>query len=300
MQFTDSSNNTIILNNYERTWNKKNTITLLKWVMIGSYYINVLERSINQNRFLIRVNTIQSIILTTATGSIGVSQISSFFTKEIQISLTILFTFMSFFLTLTNAFLKVFLIHENLEKYIQIKQEWTSFITTIFTELQLPIEERTSALTLIRDNKNMYLSLLNKDIEISKLLAKDAKKHIKNPIEAAIKDYNKKQIYDKVIEETLNEYYLIISNTGVSISDISNYTVKTEICDMAKRNYIRKKPDIENDGKTDLGKDENSDSEENEFEPIEIAYMNNSCMSFEPIYNLFENHFFKTSSVENV
>ena len=56
------------------------------------------------------------------------------------------------------------LIHENLEKCIQVKQEWTSFITNISTELQLPKDERQDAVKLIRDNKMVYLSLIQKFI----------------------------------------------------------------------------------------------------------------------------------------
>ena len=126
----DASNN--------KHWTITNTNTLLKWITIGSYYIKVLEQNIVVNRAIIRLNTIQSIILTTATGSIGVSQISSIFSPHVQMSLTLIFTVLSFFLTISTGVIKVMLIHENLEKCIQVKQEWTSFITNISTELQLP------------------------------------------------------------------------------------------------------------------------------------------------------------------
>ena len=222
-------------------WTKQNTMTLLKWVSIGSYYINVLERSIVFNRHLIRINTIQSIIMTTATGSIGISQISSIFPQQLEMILTLLFTFMSFFLTITTGILKVFLVHENLEKYIQVKQEWTSFITSISTELQLPSYERQDALILIRDNKSVYLSLLNKDIELSKLLAKDAKRAIKYSVEMAMKKYNDARDYDEITSQSLSEYYRMISSTGISISDITNYIVKTEITDIVGKEVNERK-----------------------------------------------------------
>ena len=85
----------------DKSWSVTNTNTLLKWITIGSHYIKVLEQNIADNRMIIRCNTIQSIALTTATGSIGVSQISSMFSAQTQLVLTMIFTIMSFFLTLS-------------------------------------------------------------------------------------------------------------------------------------------------------------------------------------------------------
>ena len=229
----------------EKHWTVQNTNTLLKWITIGSYYIKVLERNIAVNRAIIRYNTIQSIILTTATGSIGVSQISSIFPAQTQMVLTLIFTVMSFFLTISTGVIKVLLIHENLEKCIQVKQEWTSFITNISTELQLPRGERQDAVKLIRDNKMVYLSLLNKDIEINYKSEEKAKNDIQDEInisklelqtDAASISIRKKGINDDIIEfeyskkKTLhNDYSRMMNSVGISISDITNHIVKTEL-----------------------------------------------------------------------
>ena len=226
-------------------WTIINTNTLLKWITIGSYYIKVLEENIAVNRAIIRINTIQSIILTTATGSIGVSQISSIFSPQVQMSLTLIFTVLSFFLTISTGVIKVMLIHENLEKCIQVKQEWTSFITNISTELQLPKEERQDAVKLIRDNKMVYLSLLNKDIELNYRSEAHAKKHIGEEIrisqleltsDKANNALKKKGINNDIIEfefskkKALHEdYSRMMNSVGISISDITNHIVKTEL-----------------------------------------------------------------------
>lgn len=226
-------------------WTVQNTNTLLKWITIGSYYIKVLEQNIADNRLIIRVNTIQSIALTTATGSIGVSQISSIFSAQNQMVLTMIFTVMSFFLTLSTGVIKVMLIHENLEKCIQVKQEWTSFITNISTELQLPKDERQDAVKLIRDNKLVYLSLLNKDIEINYTSERHAKEHIEDEIahsktelenDEKMNKTRKSGRNDDIInleflkKTTLhNDYSKIMNSVGVSISDITNNIVKTEL-----------------------------------------------------------------------
>jgi len=233
----DASNN--------KHWTVTNTNTLLKWITIGSYYIKVLEQNIVVNRAIIRINTIQSIMLTTATGSIGVSQMSSIFTEHVQMVLTIIFTVMSFFMTISTGVIKVMLIHENLEKCIQVKQEWTSFITNISTELQLPKDERQDAVKLIRDNKMVYLSLLNKDIELNYKSEEHAKKQIeaeicasKNELDAEkiTNSLKKKGINNDIIEfefskkKTLHDdYSKMMNSVGISISDITNHIVKTEL-----------------------------------------------------------------------
>ena len=229
----------------DKHWTVQNTNTLLKWITIGSYYIKVLERNIAVNRAIIRFNTIQSIILTTATGSIGVSQMSSIFSAHTQLALTTIFTVMSFFMTITTGVIKVLLIHENLEKCIQVKQEWTSFITNISTELQLPKEERQDAVKLIRDNKMVYLSLLNKDVEINKKSENKAKMHIEKDIEKSrleleVEKNNiskrKNGRNDTIIDLDYSrkaalhdDFSKMMNSVGISISDITNYIVKTEL-----------------------------------------------------------------------
>ena len=229
----------------DKHWSVQNTNTLLKWITIGSYYIKVLEQTIAVNRFIIRSNTIISIVLTTATGSIGVSQISSIFSLQIQLMLTLIFTAMSFFLTISTGVIKVLLIHENLEKCIQVKQEWTSFITNISTELQLPKVERQDAVKLIRDNKMMYLSLLNKDIEINTTSEKNAKNHIQREIDNSkseldtdeknniLRKTDRNDIFIKMDAERKtalhNDYSKMMNSVGISISDITNHIVKTEL-----------------------------------------------------------------------
>ena len=229
----------------DKSWTVTNTNTLLKWISIGSHYIKVLEKNIADNRLVLRLNTIQSIALTTATGSIGVSQISSIFSAQTQMVLTLIFTVMSFFLTLSTGVIKVLLIQENLEKYIQVKQEWTSFITNISTELQLPRSERQDAIKLIRDNKMMYLSLLNKDIELNYMSEIIARKRIEEEINISKLDLDE-ECKNNVLKKTgkndflidldftkktalHNDYSKMMNSVGISISDITNHIVKTEL-----------------------------------------------------------------------
>jgi hypothetical protein len=252
-----------------KNWNSDNTMTLLTWITIGSCFIKFLDSRISHNRYFIRVNTIQSIILNTATGSIGVSQISSILTPQVQLILTLIFTLFSFTLTITTGLIKVFQIHENLEKNIQIRQEWASFIISISTELQLPIEERQDALKLIRDNKNIYLSLLNKDIESDKIdtritLSSTVRElnekldKINNDIQvrksklnsfngSTLVNNHKNFSYESQACEALaiKTHIDLLNNIGVSISDITTGIVQSEM----KYIYIRGLYDDDNGNK---------------------------------------------------
>jgi len=214
--------------NKGKNWTTNNTRTLLTWITIGSCFIKFLDSQIKRNRTFIRVNTLQSIIMNTATGSIGVSQISSIFSQQIQLILTLIFTLMAFTLTITTGVIKVCQIHENLEKSIQIRQEWASFITNISTELQLPMEERQDALKLIRDNKNIYLSLLNKDIEINTIDAAETLRSTENKIKQKIKAY--KQYYNSTPELwAAQSHHDLVKSIGISISDITTGIVEKEL-----------------------------------------------------------------------
>lgn len=215
-------------NNKGKNWTTDNTQTLLAWITIGSCFIKFLDSQIKRNRTFIRVNTLQSIIMNTATGSIGVSQISSIFSQQIQLILTLIFTFMAFTLTITTGVIKVCQIHENLEKSIQVRQEWASFITNISTELQLPMEERQDALKLIRDNKNIYLSLLNKDVEINTFDAAESLRSTRNKIKHKINSFPPQ---DSNSPEVLaaRSHHELVKSIGISISDITTGIVEKEL-----------------------------------------------------------------------
>jgi hypothetical protein len=263
-----------------KNWNSDNAMTLLNWITIGSCFIKFLDSRISHNRTFIRINTIQSIVLNTATGSIGVSQISSIFTPQIQLILTLIFTLFSFSLTITTGLVKVFQIHENLERNIQIRQEWASFIISISTELQLPIEERQDALKLIRDNKNIYLSLLNKDIESDKIDTKRTLSSTINELTVKLNNINgdievrKGKLNSSNINSIVNNHKNfsyssqecealaikthidLLNNIGVSISDITTGIVQSEM----KYIYLR---GLYNNNDDDMHQDNISDDGNN-------------------------------------
>jgi hypothetical protein len=144
-------------------WDETNLETLSEWVQIGSLQIETLDLGIKRYRSIIRQNVLLGLILSTASGSISISQLSS---TQQQFILNVFFTVMTFSIAVFTGLIKIYQIQERLEEYIQLKQEWIAFCVNITSEIQLPVSQRRDALKIIKDNKSKYLDLLKMDIDI--------------------------------------------------------------------------------------------------------------------------------------
>jgi hypothetical protein len=160
-----SVNETEIENNI-KSWNENNINTLLSWISISSFNIACLEDATIIYRNYIRYNIILGLVLSTSAGTLSVTQYSSYFHTDMQFIFNMLFTLLTFTISLSTGYIKIYQIQERLEKFITLKQEWIVFITSIATEFQLPINLRKNALHLIQTNKAKYLDLLKSDDEI--------------------------------------------------------------------------------------------------------------------------------------
>lgn len=163
-------------------WYIWNAMTLNQWVETGSNNIELLETAILDRRTWLRRNALLGILLSTLSGTISASQITSP-TYEV----VVLFTVLSFLVAFSAGLIKVYQIQESLEKYIDIKQQWIGFTTLIISELQLPVNLRQDATYLIWKHKGQYMELLKTDIEVPQYLRKKAETHIANHIPSSIK-----------------------------------------------------------------------------------------------------------------
>jgi len=144
-------------------WDETNLETLSEWVQIGSLQIETLDLAIKKYRSIIRQNVLLGFVLSTASGSISITQLSS---TQQQFMLNVFFTIMSFSIAVFTGLIKIYQIQERLEEYIQLKQEWIAFCVNITSEIQLPVSQRRDALRIIKDNKAKYLDLLKMDVDI--------------------------------------------------------------------------------------------------------------------------------------
>jgi len=147
-------------------WTPANIVTLMIWISMAYYQLKILEVAIKYNRDIVRNNVILGFILSTASGTISAATFGGQ-SSDLNLKLSILFTVMSFVVSIYAAFIKIFQIQENLEKFIKSKQEWISFSTYVISELHLPITHRYDAMKIIKKNKEKYLQLLKSDLEIN-------------------------------------------------------------------------------------------------------------------------------------
>jgi hypothetical protein len=159
----DTQANTAIYNHNGENWDETNLETLSEWVQIGSLQIETLDLAIKKYRAIIRKNVLLGLVLSTASGSISITQLSA---TQQQFILNVFFTVMSFSIAVFTGLIKIYQIQERLEEYIQLKQEWIAFCVNITSEIQLPVSQRRDALRIIKDNKGKYLDLLKMDVDI--------------------------------------------------------------------------------------------------------------------------------------
>ena len=180
------SENSLINENVKKShgWSKKNVKTLYQWIIISCFNINSLERTITLYRDIVRKGTIFGLLVSTLSGTISATQINQNQNSNINIkfALNILFSMLSFSITIITGYIKVYRIQEQLEEFIRIKQEWIAFSTTIISEIQLPLTMRQSGFDIIKNNKMKYLELLKMDIDIPENITKEVQIYMKDYI----------------------------------------------------------------------------------------------------------------------
>jgi hypothetical protein len=154
-------------------WEQQNIDTLTNWIWIGAHNIKILNLAISQKRFILRINAMIGILVSTLTGTLSASQVNNVNQNNYYITA---FTILSFLVAGFNGYMKIAQIQESLEEYIKIKQQWVFFTTLIFSEFQLPIHLRQDALFLIWKYKSQYLDLIKIDLDISPYIRTTAEK----------------------------------------------------------------------------------------------------------------------------
>lgn len=157
---------------YGTNWTRANVSTLFDWINIAAFNIRCLELCIDRYRKVLRYQMILSMVLSTSSGTLSVSQFGLSESQTVDFWIRIIFTVFSFMIALGSGALKVYQIQERLEAAIRLKNEWTVFSTNIASELQLPIELRHDALYTIDKYKNKYLDLLKTEMDVTDSIKK--------------------------------------------------------------------------------------------------------------------------------
>jgi hypothetical protein len=186
-------------------WSGANLETISQWVQISAFQIEALELAIIYYRMIIRQNVLLGVVFSTASGSLSLSQMNS---TEQKFVYNIIFTIMSFSIAVFTGLIKIYQIQEQLEEFIQLKQEWIGFSLTITTEVQLPVTQRKRALDLITKNKNKYLDLLKRDADIPFRIKTKAYKHLYEDKEMYLNNIKRYKRLKEISSCTDETYFL--------------------------------------------------------------------------------------------
>ncbi len=152
-------------------WEDPNNMKILtEWIHYAAVYLDILSEATEGYKKTLRLNTIINLIVSTLASTLSVS---TFNTNEMDsprtaLALKIVFTVLTFTLTIAAGYIKVYQIQEKLENSLRLKQEWALFGSKISSEMQLPLILRKNAIFLISTMKGTYLDLVKSDMGIKK------------------------------------------------------------------------------------------------------------------------------------
>ena len=219
-----------LLNELERNlgtdWNVSNILTLVEWLNIASLYILLLDKQISYYRKILNQITIYGLVISTITSTVSLSQLSMSEAEypNLTMALKVAFSITSIFTTITTGALKVMKIQENLETALEYYKKWNNFASEISGQLQIPIEIRKNALSIIIRLKSNFKELFTTRLPLTESVVSNASKLM-----------NKKNIIEKTYKK------------GLTIYDIENDSNKCEcfkgwfcFCCFSKNKYKQK------------------------------------------------------------
>ena len=207
-------------------WTPVNLKTIINWVNFAAFMIEGLEESINIFRSKIRFNTILGLVLSTASGTISVAQYSQYVKNAGPLSLILngVFTAFTFGIAIHTGYIKIYQIQERLELFIKTKQEWTSFVSNLSAELDIPIEMRKDALELIVTYRENYLNLINVDYEMHSSVVKN----IENKMKLQIATHDNKNTQSDSSNKT-GQLNIIRKTHGIKVYDMALSEVESMV-----------------------------------------------------------------------
>lgn len=161
-------------------WDVSNTTIIINWIntanlniLILNVYLLSLKKKLKMyNQLMLIISSITSIGgLSNAT----VSDISSSFWGPIIIYGIVV---ASLFTTILSGFIKLKNYQEDIEKLEQLKNEWSSLIYVLISELQKPIYNRQSADIIISENIQKFNELNLRNIHIPSYIRKNVSRFL--------------------------------------------------------------------------------------------------------------------------
>ena len=209
-------------------WNINNLKTIVNWLNLSSLYIVLLNHTIEHYNHTISMVTIWSLIISTLSSTVSLSQfsVSDQAYPTTSLLLKIGFTVTSIITTLLTGYIKIARTKENLDEAIDYQNKWMIFATELSSQLQLPINIRNNATKIIINSKDQFKHLFHTRFFIPDKVKYSVSKLLETE---AIRERRFKRFIKKKETEFLmlnSDYHQTISNKLIK-QDLDN---KKPIC----------------------------------------------------------------------
>ena len=151
-----------------KQWNVVNTTTIIEWISASNLNILLLNTYLISLRSVLRFNTLWSLVISSVTSTISVTQFTVDESSNLYLSygIKILIFLTSVATSLITGYIKVEKIQETIELLEEHKKNWLSLMYSLTSELQVGMEFRNDATAIINAKKDEFNVVSARQIEI--------------------------------------------------------------------------------------------------------------------------------------
>ncbi|ADO67112.1 hypothetical protein crov079 [Cafeteria roenbergensis virus] len=147
-------------------WNVSNTENIVRWISTCNLNILLLKTYLNNLKYILRVNTLWSLLISSVTSTISVTQftISDITNPTLSLAIKIVIFVTSVFTSLITGYIKVEKIQETIEIVEDHKNQWSNLMFYLLSELQVSIDLRNRADHIIKKKREDFNNINSKNI----------------------------------------------------------------------------------------------------------------------------------------
>ena len=151
-----------------KAWNVDNTENIVRWISSCNLNVILLNTYLNNLKTILRVNTLWSLLISSVTSTVSVTQftISDISEPTLSLVIKIIIFVTSIFTSLITGYIKVEKIQETIETIEEHKNNWSTLMYSLLSELQVPIQLRNHAELIIKEKREEYNAVNSKFIII--------------------------------------------------------------------------------------------------------------------------------------
>jgi hypothetical protein len=154
----------------KKNWDIANTTTVIDWINTANLYILMMDIYAKDMRHLLRVNTLWSLMISSITSTISITQFTIDETNypELSFAIKMVIFITSLVTSIITGYIKVEKIQEKIETIDGSREKWMKFMTIMTNELQVSSKLRNDAEELISKHRSTFNELSFRRIEIPK------------------------------------------------------------------------------------------------------------------------------------